>query len=130
MLYGWREGVSRFWCGARNKNDAWVFPKPRANKLHPTMKPVALIEEAINNSSPPGAVVLDTMAGSGSTLIACQKTGRVARLIELDPQYVDVIVRRWQEFTGKEATLEGDGRTFAQVSEARLNQAEVEVIAR
>lgn len=94
------------------------------------MKPVALIEEAINNSSPPGAVVLDTMAGSGSTLIACQKTGRVARLIELDPQYVDVIVRRWQEFTGKEATLEGDGRTFAQVSEARLNQAEVEVIAR
>jgi DNA modification methylase len=129
MLYGWREGATRFWCGARNKSDAWVFPKPRANKLHPTMKPVALVEEAINNSSPPGSVVLDSMAGSGSTLIACQKTGRVARLIELDPQYVDVIVRRWEEFTGKEATLEGDGRTFAQVSEARLNKAEVEVIA-
>ena len=74
------------------------------------MKPVALIEKAISNSSLSDAIVLDPFAGSGSTLIACQKTGRHARLLELDPQYVDVIVRRWQDFTGREATLDGDGR--------------------
>jgi DNA modification methylase len=124
ILYGWREGAQRYWCGARNQRDTWHFPKPRANPLHPTTKPVALVEQAIVNSSRQGTVVLDPFAGSGSTLIACQKTGRQARLMELDPQYVDVIVRRWQDFTGREAVLEGDGRTFAQISEARLERPE------
>ena len=70
------------------------------------MKPVELVERAIRNSSRPGNVVLDPFGGSGTTLIAAEKSGRVARLIELDPKYVDVIVRRWEEFTGKQAVRE------------------------
>ena len=75
------------------------------------MKPVELVERAIRNSSRPSNVVLDPFGGSGTTLIAAEKSGRVARLIELDPKYVDVIVRRWEEFTGKQATREADGLT-------------------
>ena len=81
------------------------------------MKPVALICHALTNHQP--TLVLDVFGGSGSTLIACEKTGREARLMELDPAYVDVIVRRWQDFTGKAATLAGDGRTFTEVTEVR-----------
>ena len=119
MLYGWREGAERFWCGARDQSDVWFFPKPAANDLHPTMKPVALIEQALQNSSRHGDLVLDPFGGSGSTLMACQKTGRQGRLIEIDPLYMDVMVRRWQEFTGREAVLEADGRTFAVVAKER-----------
>jgi DNA modification methylase len=97
----------------------WFFPKPAVNDLHPTMKPVALIEQALVNSSREQELVLDPFGGSGSTLIACQKTQRRAHLIEIDPLYVDVIVRRWQEFTGREAVLEADERTFAAVAEER-----------
>jgi DNA modification methylase len=119
ILYGWREGATRFWCGARNQGDVWSFAKPAVNDLHPTMKPVALLEQAIQNSSRQGDIVLDPFGGSGSTLIACQKTGREARLVEIDPLYVDCMVRRWQEFTGREAVLEGDGRSFAAVAGQR-----------
>ena len=97
--------------------------KPVKNELHPTQKPVELIERAIRNSSKSRDVVLDPFAGSGSTLIACEKTGRQARLIELEPRYCDVIVRRFQEFSGKPATLEGDGRRFADVAAERLGVA-------
>jgi DNA modification methylase len=119
ILYGWRQGAERFWCGARDQADVWFFPKPAVNDLHPTMKPVALIEQALVNSSREQELVLDPFGGSGSTLIACQKTQRRAHLIEIDPLYVDVIVRRWQEFTGREAVLEADGRTFAAVTKER-----------
>ncbi len=84
----------------------WAIKKPQKNDLHPTMKPVELVERAIRNSSRPGNVVLDPFGGSGTTLIAAEKSGRIARLIELDPKYVDVIVRRWEEFTGKQAIRE------------------------
>jgi DNA modification methylase len=90
----------------------WFFDKPVRNDLHPTMKPVALVERAIRNSSKSRDNVLDPFGGSGSTLIACEKTGRQARLIELEPGYCDVIVRRWQDYAGGAATLEGDGGTF------------------
>ncbi len=76
MLYGWREGAKHYWCGARDQGDVWFIDKPRVNDLHPTMKPVALVERAIENSSLKGDVVLDTFAGSGTTLIACETTGR------------------------------------------------------
>src|SRR5918993_423824 len=79
--------------------------KPARNDLHPTMKPVALVERAVRNSSKTRDIVLDPFGGSGSTLIACEKAGRQARLIELDPRYCDVIVRRWQEWTGEQAML-------------------------
>jgi DNA modification methylase len=109
ILYGWPEGAQRYWCGDRDQGDVWHFDKPHKNDLHPTMKPVELIERAIRNSSRPGDVVLDPFGGSGSTMIAAEKSGRVARLIELDPKYVDVIVRRWQDWTGKQAVREADG---------------------
>jgi DNA modification methylase len=112
ILYGWPEGATRHWCGDRDQSDVWQIKKPHKNDLHPTMKPVELVERAIRNSSRPGNVVLDPFGGSGTTLIAAEKSGRLARLIELDPKYVDVIVRRWQDWTGKQATRESDGLTF------------------
>jgi DNA modification methylase len=109
ILYGWRQGAERHWCGDRDQGDVWLADKPVCNDLHPTMKPVELIERAVRNSSRSGGVVLDPFGGSGSTLIACEKAGRHARLLEVEPKYVDVIVRRWQEFTGKRAVRDGDG---------------------
>ena len=123
ILYGWKEGSNHFWCGARDQSDIWFFDKPRVNDLHPTMKPVGLVEKAIRNSSRPKELVLDPFGGSGSTLIACEKTGRVARLMELDPKYCDVIVRRWQEYTGHQAVLDGDERTFEEVAAKRHSHA-------
>lgn len=113
MLYGWRDGNDRYWCGARDQGDVWFVKKPVKNDLHPTMKPVELVERAVRNSSKTRDIVLDPFGGSGTTLIACEKSGRRARLMELDPKYADVIVRRWEDFTGKKATridggLKGD----------------------
>ena len=112
ILYGWKEGTDHYWCGARNQGDAWFIDKPFKNDLHPTMKPLELVERALRNSSKTQDTVLDPFGGSGSTLIACDRTGRQARLIEMEPKYCDVIVRRWQEHTGKVATLEATGEQF------------------
>ena len=119
ILYGWKEGTDHFWCGARDQGDVWFIDKPRKNDLHPTMKPVALVERAVRNSSKSRDTVLDPFGGSGTTLIACEKAGRSARLVEMDPKYVDVIIKRWQEFSGLAATLEEDGRTFGELVAAR-----------
>jgi DNA modification methylase len=116
ILYGWKEGADHYWCGARDQGDVWFFDKPVKNDLHPTMKPVALVERAIRNSSKSRDNVLDPFGGSGSTLIACEKTGRQARLVELDPKYLDTIILRWQEFSGRTAALDGDGRTFGEIA--------------
>ncbi|MGB8526917.1 MAG: DNA methyltransferase [Rhodoplanes sp.] len=105
ILYGWKQGADHYWCGDRDQGDVWFFDKPAKNDLHPTMKPVALVERAIRNSSKSRDIVLDPFGGSGTTLIAAERTGRRARLIELDPKYVDVIVERWQASTGGEARL-------------------------
>lgn len=94
--------------------------KPSRSEGHPTMKPVALVERMLRNSAKKTNIVLDLFGGSGSTLMAADRLGMFARLSELDPRYVDVIVRRWQAFTGKTATLERTGQTFDQVSEQRL----------
>jgi DNA modification methylase len=111
MLYGWKEGSDHFWCGARDQGDVWFIKKPVKNDLHPTQKPVELIERALRNSSKTRDTVLDPFGGSGTTLIACHKAGRQARLIELDPKYCDVICRRWQEFAGQTAHNQ-DGIAF------------------
>ena len=103
ILYGWKKGNDHYWCEARNQGDVWFFNKPLKNDLHPTMKPVELIERAVLNSSKTDDIVLDAFGGSGSTLIACEKLNRRCRMIELDPKYVDVIIRRWQEYTGNKA---------------------------
>lgn len=104
ILYGWREGSRRHWCGDRSQGDVWQVDRPAKNDLHPTMKPVALVERALNNSCRLGGAVLDPFAGSGTCAIASERTGRMARMIEIDPLYCDVIVRRWEEYTGKIAT--------------------------
>jgi DNA modification methylase len=119
ILYGWKEGTDHFWCGARDQGDVWFVKKPVSNDLHPTMKPVELVERAVRNSSKGRDTVLDPFGGSGTTLIACEKAGRQARVIELEPKYCDVIIRRWEEFTGRQATLDGDGRTFTDVAGER-----------
>ena len=126
ILYGWKEGSEHFWCGARDQGDVWYFNKPVRNDLHPTMKPVELVERAIRNSSKTRDTVLDLFGGSDSTLIACEKSHRSARLMELDPKYVDVIVRRWEEYTGKEAWLDSNQLTFAQNRADRLATEEKE----
>ena len=123
ILYGWKEGEEHFWCGARNEGDVWFVPKPKVNRLHPTQKPVSLIERAIRNSSRRGDLVLDMFGGSGSTLIACEKTGRRAAVVEIEPKYVDVTIRRWEAYTGREAQLENDGRTLTAVAQERSRRA-------
>lgn len=99
----------------RVRGSVFFEDKPARNAEHPTMKPVGLIERMLANSSNPGDMVLDLFGGSGSTLIACEQTKRVARVMELDPRFVDVIVQRWQNLTGRVARLDATGETFAQV---------------
>ncbi len=116
ILYGCKQGADHFWCGDRDQSDIWNYNKPRVNDLHPTMKPVELVERAIKNSSKSRDIVLDLFGGSGTTLIACEKTGRQARLMELDPKFVDVIVKRWEEYTGLQAVRQEDGVKFAELT--------------
>ena len=123
ILYGWKQGTDHFWCGDRDQADVWFYNKPRVNDLHPTMKPVELVERAIRNSSKSRDVVLDLFGGSGTTLIACEKTGRQARLIELDPKFVDVIVKRWEDYTGKKAVRENGGSEVEQTPQTDEQEA-------
>jgi DNA modification methylase len=123
ILYGWKDGSQHYWCGARDQGDVWFVDKPRVNDLHPTMKPVELVERAITNSSKSRDIVLDLFGGSGTTLIAAERTGRLARLMELDPKYVDVIVQRWQDYTGNKAVLYGEDRTFDDLKIARKTKS-------
>lgn len=111
-IYAHKAGCSPQWFGATDEKTVWELRKESRNEYHPTQKPVELPERAVGNSSKKGDLVLDLFGGSGSTLIACEKTGRQARLMELDPRYCDVIVKRWQDFTGKTATLESTGKPF------------------
>ena len=103
LWYGWREGSAHHWCGDRDQSDVWQIARPTESPLHPTMKPLALVERAINNSSRAGDLVLDAFLGSGSTLIAAERTGRLCAGLELDPVYVDVAIARWERFTGQVA---------------------------
>jgi DNA modification methylase len=114
IIYGWRDAGHKFY-GGRSQTSLWQIPKPLKSDQHPTQKPVELYVRAINNSTKSGDSVLDPFSGSGPAIIASEQTGRRAATIELDAHYVDVAVERWQNFTGKQAILEGDGRTFVEV---------------
>ncbi len=103
ILYGWRRGAERFWVGDRNQGDVWHCDKPMRSRLHPTMKPVDLVLRAIRNSSEVGDLVVDLFGGSGSTLIAAEASERRCRMMELDPRNCDIIVWRWERFTGLRA---------------------------
>ena len=110
IFYGWVNNHKFY--GGKNGMDIWRIPRTSKNDLHPTMKPVALCEKAIEDGSQINGIVLDLFGGSGSTLIACEKSNRACRMMELDPKYCDVIIQRWQEFTGKTASLEATGEPF------------------
>jgi len=105
-LYAFKKGNTPFWAGPTNEVSVWDVNRSSINEFHPTQKPVELSERAINNSCPDDGIVLDLFGGSGSTMIGAEKLGRHARLMELNPKYCDVILQRWEDFTGEEATLE------------------------
>ena len=104
-LYGWKDGAAHRWFADRKQTTVLDFDRPLKSDIHPTMKPVKLFDYQINNSCPRGGVVLDLFGGSGTTIMACEQDGRNARLMELDPHYCDVIIKRWEDFTGQEAVL-------------------------
>lgn len=101
ILYGWLEGSAHSYYGDRKQTTVWSCARPRTSELHPTMKPIELVERAVINSSKSEDIVLDLFLGSGSTLIAAQKTGRICYGMELDPKYIDVIVQRYVDYTGQ-----------------------------
>jgi DNA modification methylase len=118
-LYGWKGGAGHLWASDRKQTTILSFDRPNRNGEHPTMKPVALFEYQMLNNTNGGDIVLDSFGGSGTTMIAAEKNGRVAFLMELDPIYCDVIVRRWQEFTGKDAVLSASGKTFREIQDEK-----------
>lgn len=104
-LYGWKDGASHVWNSDRKQTTVIDWDKPKVNDIHPTMKPVGLFEYLISNSSRIGDLVLDTFGGSGTSIIACEQDGRRCCTMELDPRYVDAIIKRWENFTGEKAVL-------------------------
>ena len=123
MFYAHVAGEKDPWYGDKSQSTLWSEKKPAANRIHPTAKPVELVERALLNSSKAGDIVADLFGGSGSTLIACERRNRKARLMEVDPKYADCIIRRYQEYTGKQAVLDDDGRTFEQIKAERVEVA-------
>jgi DNA modification methylase len=123
IFYTHVAGLKDAWYGDKSQSTLWEEKKPAANRIHPTAKPVELIERALVNSSKAGDVVADLFGGSGSTLIACERRNRKARLMEIDPRYCDATVRRWQAYTGKRAVLDGDGRPFEVMERERARIA-------
>jgi DNA modification methylase len=110
------------WYGDKSQSTLWEENKPAANRIHPTAKPVELVERALRNSSKAGDIVADLFGGSGSTLIACERQNRASRLMEIDPRYADCIIQRFQEYSGRTATLDGNGRTFAEIALERKQE--------
>jgi DNA modification methylase len=118
VLYGWKPTGAHRWYADRKQTTVWKFDRPMRNGEHPTMKPVALIEYPIRNSSRRGDLVVNLFGGSGSTLLACEKTARSCRTLELDPRYCDVILQRWAEFSGKDP-MRKDGVTWSTLQQER-----------
>jgi DNA modification methylase len=111
--YAVRKGATGHWHGDRKQSTLWSIPKPQKSETgHSTQKPIECMKRPIENNSAPGDLVYEPFSGSGTTIIAAEMTGRKCMAIELNPAYIDVAIRRWQDFTGKLATLESDGRTF------------------
>jgi len=121
--YAVRKGKTGHWAGDRSQSTVWDIEHLKSETGHSTQKPVECMRRPIVNNSNPGQAVYDPFLGSGTTMIAAEKEARICYGMEIAPQYADVCVRRWQEFTGEEATLEGNGHTFAEIAAARLKEA-------
>jgi DNA modification methylase len=119
ILFGWIPG-ERSKNPDRTRTTVWEYARPKASKEHPTMKPVEFFSAAIKNHTSPGEAVYEPFSGSGTTIIACEQLKRKCYAIEIEPRYVDVAVKRWQNYTKQDATLEGDGRTFNEIESERL----------
>ena len=117
VLYGWKEGAGHHWAGGRSQDTVWEIARPKRSESHPTMKPVELVARAIENSSRVGELVYEPFAGSGSTLIAAEQTGRRCVALEIDPRYAQVAIERWEAFTGQ-AAERVDGCSDGRRSEA------------
>lgn len=104
-LYGWKDGASHRWFKNRKQTTILQFDKPKASKEHPTMKPILLFDYEMQCNTQQGDIVLDLFGGSGTTIMAAEQNNRVARVMEFDPKYVDVIINRREQFTGKKAIL-------------------------
>lgn len=117
-LYGWKDGAGHLWASDRKQTTILEFDKPSRNGEHPTMKPVELFEYQLLNNTKGGDIVLDSFGGSGTTIIAAERNGRVGYAMELDPVYCDVIVKRWEDFTGQDAVLEATGEKFKELKPA------------
>ena len=107
-LYGWKDGAGHLWASDRKQTTVISFDRPTRNDLHPTMKPVPLFDYQIKNNTKGEDIVLDLFGGSGTTIMACEQNERRAYTMEFDPRYVDVIINRWEQFTGKKAVLLND----------------------
>lgn len=104
-LYGWKDGAGHLWASDRKQTTILNFDRPNRNAEHPTMKPIALFDYQIKNNTKGGDIVLDLFAGSGTTIMACEQNGRNGYCMELDLRYIDVIIKRWEDFTGEKAEL-------------------------
>lgn len=122
-LYGWKDGAGHLWAADRKQTTILEFDRPFRNSEHPTMKPVALFEYQMLNNTKGGDIVLDSFGGSGTTILAAEKNGRFGYLMELDPKYCDVIIRRWQDFTGKKAVHSETNKTFEEMIDERSNSS-------
>lgn len=122
--YAVRDGKTGHYAGDRKQTTLWQIAKPQKSETgHSTQKPVECMKRPIENNSSPGQAVYEPFSGSGTTIIAAEQTGRCCRAVELNPAYVDVAVKRWQDFTGQQAVLEGDGRTYAEIEAGRCKAA-------
>lgn len=118
--YAVRKTGKGHYSGGRKQTTLWQIPKPQKYETgHGTQKPVECMQRPIENNSNPGQAVYEPFSGSGTTIIACEQTGRKCYAIELNPLYVDVAIRRWQNFTGKDAVLESSGETFNAIAQSR-----------
>jgi len=119
-LYGWKDGAGHLWAADRKQTTILEFDRPSRSGEHPTMKPVELFAYQMLNNTKGGDAVLDSFGGSGTTIIAAEKNGRNGHIMELDPKYCDVIIKRWQDFTGQQAVHEETGKTFADMGAERV----------
>jgi len=101
VMYGWRNGAAHYFNGGRTQDTVWEIPRPKRSEEHPTMKPVGLVERAVENSTHPGGLIYDPFLGSGTTIIAAEQLNRRCYAMEIDPRYVAVAIERWEKFTGK-----------------------------
>jgi DNA modification methylase len=121
--YAVKKGATGHWSGDRSQTTLWQIAHPKSETGHGTQKPVECMRRPIENNSSPGQAIYEPFSGSGTTIVAAEQTGRICLCLEISPAYVDVSVKRWQNFTGDAAVLDGDGRTFDQIAADRQPQA-------